>query len=132
MNKRASSRKRSRSLKRPGKSTIYAGLGIKEEALQYLVKSYDEGSFYMIHLKVEPMLDPLRSDPRFADIVRRVSDMRHSLMSAHSMFCRLVRGFRSFRLCSRALRPSLCAVVPLRRLATAVRANNRGSQLHVS
>jgi len=45
---------------------------MKEEALQYLVKSYDEGSFYMIHLKVEPMLDPLRSDPRFADVVRRV------------------------------------------------------------
>jgi Flp pilus assembly protein TadD len=51
---------------------IYTGLGMKEEALQYLVKSYDEGSFYMIHLKVEPILDPLRTDPRFTDLVRRV------------------------------------------------------------
>jgi TolB-like protein/Tfp pilus assembly protein PilF len=53
-------------------ATIYVGLGMKEEALQHLVKSYEEGSYYMIHLKVEPILDPLRADPRFADLVRRV------------------------------------------------------------
>ncbi len=53
-------------------ATIYVGLGMKEEALRHLVKSFDEGSFYMIHLKVEPVLDPLRSDPRFADLARRV------------------------------------------------------------
>ena len=53
-------------------ATVYAGLGMKEEALRYLEKSYDEGSFYMIHLKVEPILDPLRSDPRFASIAQRV------------------------------------------------------------
>ena len=48
---------------------------MKEEALQYLAKSYDEGSFYMIHLKVEPLLDSLRSDTRFADLVRRVGHL---------------------------------------------------------
>lgn len=53
-------------------ATIYLGLGMNEEALQHIVKAYHEGSYYMIHLKVEPLLDPLRSDPRFADIVRRV------------------------------------------------------------
>ena len=53
-------------------ATIYTGLGMKNEAIQYLLKSYDEGSFYMIHLKVEPMLDSLRQDPRFADVLRRV------------------------------------------------------------
>jgi tetratricopeptide (TPR) repeat protein len=53
-------------------ATVYLGLGMKEQALQYLVKSFDEGSFYMIHLKVEPILDPLRADPRFADLLRRV------------------------------------------------------------
>ena len=53
-------------------ATIYAGLGMKDEALQYLAKSYEEGSFYMIHLKVEPMLDGLRGDPRFTDIMKRV------------------------------------------------------------
>src|SRR6185436_2702156 len=51
---------------------VYIGLGMKEEALQYLEKSYSEGSFYMIHLKVEPILDSVRADPRFTDIVRRV------------------------------------------------------------
>ena len=53
-------------------ATIYIGLGMKDEALRYLAKSYDEGSFYMIHLKVEPILDSLRSDPRFIDLMRRV------------------------------------------------------------
>lgn len=53
-------------------ATIYAGLGMKEQALQHLVKSFDEGSYYMIHLKVEPALDPLRADPRFTDLMRRV------------------------------------------------------------
>jgi serine/threonine protein kinase/Tfp pilus assembly protein PilF len=56
-------------------ATIYTGLGMKDEALQYLGKSYAEGSFYMIHLKVEPILDSLRPDPRFADIVRRVGHL---------------------------------------------------------
>jgi len=53
-------------------ATIYLGLGMKDDALEYLAKSYSEGSFYMIHLKVEPILDSVRADPRFTDIVRRV------------------------------------------------------------
>lgn len=53
-------------------ATVYLGLGMKEEAIQYIQKSYDEGSFYMIHLKVDPMLDSLRSDPRFTEVMRRV------------------------------------------------------------
>jgi len=53
-------------------ATIYTGLGMKEQAIQYLIKSFDEGSYYMIHLKVEPILDPLRADPRFTDVMRRV------------------------------------------------------------
>ena len=56
-------------------ATVYAGLGMKDEALQYIGKAYDEGSYYMIHLKVEPMLDGLRSDKRFADIVRSVGHL---------------------------------------------------------
>ena len=54
-------------------ATVYAGLGMKEEALQYLVNLLKK-AFYMVHLKVEPIPDPLRADPRFADLVRRVGD----------------------------------------------------------
>jgi tetratricopeptide (TPR) repeat protein len=57
-------------------ATIYIGLGMKDEALQYLAKAYDEGSYFMIHLKVEPLLDSVRHDPRFADIVRRVGHVQ--------------------------------------------------------
>ncbi|HEX5702528.1 MAG TPA: protein kinase [Pyrinomonadaceae bacterium] len=57
-------------------ATIYAGLGEKEQALHHLTKSYEEGSFYMIHLKVEPLLDPLRSDSRFTDLMRKVGHVR--------------------------------------------------------
>jgi serine/threonine protein kinase/Tfp pilus assembly protein PilF len=53
-------------------ATIYTGLGMKEQAIQYLIKSFEEGSYYMIHLRVEPILDPLRADPRFTDVMRRV------------------------------------------------------------
>jgi eukaryotic-like serine/threonine-protein kinase len=53
-------------------ATIYLGLGMKEEALQNIEKSYSEGSFYMIHLKVEPILDPIRSEPRFINVMRKV------------------------------------------------------------
>jgi serine/threonine-protein kinase len=56
-------------------ATVYLGLGMKDEALQHITKSYNEGSFYMIHLKVEPLLDSLRSDPRFTDVMRRVGHL---------------------------------------------------------
>ena len=53
-------------------ATVYLGLGMKEEAIQHIVKSYQEGSYYMIYLKVDPLLDGVRSDPRFIDVMRRV------------------------------------------------------------
>lgn len=51
---------------------IYAQLGEKDRALTWLVKAYEERYFMMMYLKVAPNLDPLRSDPRFADLLRRV------------------------------------------------------------
>ena len=51
---------------------IYAGLGEKEEALRWLEKAYEERNQWLTWLKVEPRLDSLRSDPRFADLVHRV------------------------------------------------------------
>ncbi|HEX7333678.1 MAG TPA: tetratricopeptide repeat protein [Pyrinomonadaceae bacterium] len=51
---------------------VYIGLGDKEQAFVWLEKAYQERSNYLAWLKVFPLLDPLRSDPRFADLVRRV------------------------------------------------------------
>jgi tetratricopeptide (TPR) repeat protein len=51
---------------------IYAGLGEKDQALTWLEKGFFERSWYMVLLKVDPRLNPIQSDPRFQDLVRRV------------------------------------------------------------
>jgi DNA-binding winged helix-turn-helix (wHTH) protein/tetratricopeptide (TPR) repeat protein len=50
----------------------HLGLGDKEEALADLEKAYSEHFSILTTLKVEPAFDPLRSDPRFDDLLRRV------------------------------------------------------------
>jgi pentatricopeptide repeat protein len=50
----------------------HAGLGDKDEAFKWLEKSYEERRQRMVWLNVDPFLDPLRSDPRFDDFVRRI------------------------------------------------------------
>ena len=52
---------------------IHIGLGQKDEAIQLLEETYEERDGYNIaFLKVEPMLDPLRGDPRFEALVQKV------------------------------------------------------------
>ena len=51
---------------------IYAILGEKDEAFSYLERGYQEHDAWMVILKVDPALDPLRSDPRFTDLMRRI------------------------------------------------------------
>lgn len=50
----------------------YLGLGDNEAAFTWLEKAYKEQSNILGLLKVHPHFDPLRGDPRFADLVRRV------------------------------------------------------------
>src|SRR5712691_10324121 len=50
----------------------HLGMGDKEEALADLEKAYSEHFGILTTLKVEPAFDPLRSDPRFQDLLRRV------------------------------------------------------------
>src|SRR2546425_2890218 len=50
----------------------YAGLNDKEHAFSWLEKSYQERRDRMVWLNVDPLLDPLRTDPRFHELVRRV------------------------------------------------------------
>jgi TolB-like protein/Tfp pilus assembly protein PilF len=51
---------------------IYTGLADKDHAFAWFDRALEEGSPNLVDLKVEPGWDPLRSDPRFADLLRRV------------------------------------------------------------
>jgi TolB-like protein/Tfp pilus assembly protein PilF len=51
---------------------IYVALGEKDVALTYLEKAYEQHSPGMNGLKIDPVYAPIRSDPRFADLMRRV------------------------------------------------------------
>jgi TolB-like protein/Tfp pilus assembly protein PilF len=50
----------------------YLGLDENEEAFNWLEQAYKEQSKILLFIKVHPYFDPLRSDPRFVDLVRRV------------------------------------------------------------
>jgi len=51
---------------------IYVALGDKDEAFAWMDRAYEERSAWLLSLPVNPWLDPLRSDPRFDEFVRRV------------------------------------------------------------
>jgi TolB-like protein/Tfp pilus assembly protein PilF len=51
---------------------IYAGLGEKDKAFEWLEKAYEERSITG-EIRVTELYDPLRSDPRFADLLRRMN-----------------------------------------------------------
>jgi tetratricopeptide (TPR) repeat protein len=54
-------------------ATIYAGLGQKDRAFEFLEKAYLERSLDLSwFLKADPRIDSLRSDPRFQSLLRRV------------------------------------------------------------
>jgi TolB-like protein/DNA-binding winged helix-turn-helix (wHTH) protein/Tfp pilus assembly protein PilF len=50
----------------------YLGLGDHEQSIAWLERAYQEQSMILQFLRVHPFLDPLRNDPRFADLVRQV------------------------------------------------------------
>jgi hypothetical protein len=52
---------------------ILAVLGQKDEAFKLLNQAYERRQGTLALLKVEPKLDGLRDDPRFAELVRRMS-----------------------------------------------------------
>ena len=53
---------------------IYAGLGDKDKAFEWFEKSYDDRSIGgLTFIKMDALYDPLRSDPRFADLLRRMN-----------------------------------------------------------
>lgn len=55
---------------------IYAGLGDQDQAFLCLQRAYDQHDIKLTRVKVEPMFDTLRSDPRFADLLSRIGFTR--------------------------------------------------------
>jgi len=51
---------------------VYAGLRDNDRAFQWLERSYEDHAYDLAYLKVDPEFDSLHSDPRFADLLRRV------------------------------------------------------------
>ncbi len=54
-------------------AAVHAALGQKDQAFAWLEKAYGERDNWLVNVKVEPMFDPLRSDPRFQDLLRRMN-----------------------------------------------------------
>ena len=54
------------------RALYHATLGEKDKAFAELNKAYENRESFLIRLKVDPRLDPLRSDPRFQGLVRKV------------------------------------------------------------
>jgi tetratricopeptide (TPR) repeat protein len=53
-------------------ASLYATLGEKDKAFEWLEKIYKERNYYVVFLNVDPALDSLRRDPRFIDLLGRI------------------------------------------------------------
>jgi TolB-like protein/Tfp pilus assembly protein PilF len=51
---------------------VCSGLGWKDQAFGYLSRAYQERSGWITYMNIDPRLDPLRTDPRFIDLLHRV------------------------------------------------------------
>jgi hypothetical protein len=54
-------------------AVIHAALGRKEEAIVWLERAFEDHDRWMDYLGLDPRLDGLRSDPRFADLLGRMN-----------------------------------------------------------
>lgn len=53
-------------------ATFHTALGEKDKAFAELNRAYETRDIFLARLNVDPRLDPLRNDPRFQDLTRRV------------------------------------------------------------
>ncbi len=51
---------------------VHLGLGDKDKALLWLERAYEAGEAWVAFFKLDPQLDPVRSDPRFQSLLRRM------------------------------------------------------------
>lgn len=54
----------------------YSGTGEKERLIELLLRAYSVHSNAVVQMKVDPMYDPIRDDPRFEDLLRRIGLQR--------------------------------------------------------
>jgi TolB-like protein/DNA-binding winged helix-turn-helix (wHTH) protein/Tfp pilus assembly protein PilF len=55
-----------------GVALVYAGLGDKQQAFQWLETAVSDRSHWLAWIRLDPRWESLRSDPRYADLVRRI------------------------------------------------------------
>ena len=53
-------------------AAVHLALGENDRAIEWLRKSYEERDNWMVQLKVDPVMDPLRSDPRFQELMQKM------------------------------------------------------------
>ena len=54
-------------------AVIYIGLGENDNAMNWLEKAYEERSNHLIYLNSNPIFDPIRSEPRFIELVKKMN-----------------------------------------------------------
>ncbi|MEO5896454.1 MAG: hypothetical protein ABIS06_12195 [Vicinamibacterales bacterium] len=54
-------------------ANIYAALGDKEKAFAELERAFENHDWELFRLKVDPLMDSLRDDPRFNDLLKRMN-----------------------------------------------------------
>jgi TolB-like protein/Tfp pilus assembly protein PilF len=57
---------------------LFAGLGDRDKALEWLEKAFQERADGLTWLNVEPMLDEMRNDPRFQELIKRIGLIQES------------------------------------------------------
>jgi tetratricopeptide (TPR) repeat protein len=54
------------------RATAYLGMGLNDEALAALEQACENHSSFLVSLRVDPIYDPLRQDPRFHELLHCV------------------------------------------------------------
>jgi serine/threonine protein kinase/Tfp pilus assembly protein PilF len=52
---------------------VYVGTGDHERAIDFVEQAYSERDSHILYARAVPLYDPLRSDPRFQEIIRRMN-----------------------------------------------------------
>ena len=53
-------------------AAVYLALGDRDGAIRELQRDYDSRGNWIVQLKVDPVMDPLRGDPRFQELMRKL------------------------------------------------------------